>query len=97
MKPASMRGSIVVRNIGELASPEGTKARCGPDMSALRIEKNAALVAEDGIFTYCGPEATPEFAAAATHTSYSAASGPTSSTGGPRAFPTWKYTTAAEA
>ncbi len=62
-----MRGSLVVRNIGELASPHGTKALRGPEMNRLAIQRDAALVIEDGLFTYCGPENSLAFAEAARH------------------------------
>lgn len=60
-----MRGNLVVRGIAELATPTGFSARRGAGMGELRIVKNAAIVAEDGLITFAGPEDSPDLTKAA--------------------------------
>jgi len=55
-----MKGSLVVRNIAELATPTGFSARRGAEMGELRIVKDAAIVADNGLILYAGPENNPE-------------------------------------
>ena len=58
-----MTGSVVVTNIGELATPLGFSARHGSQMSRLHRIKGAGVAIEEGRITYCGEMATPEFMA----------------------------------
>lgn len=60
-----MKGSLVVSGIAELATPTGFSARRGSEMGELRIVKNAAIVADNSLILYAGPEDNPEFARAA--------------------------------
>jgi len=60
-----MKGTVVVTNIGELATPQGTNAAAGRAMSSIYKVGAAALVAENGRITYCGPQTSAPFLAAA--------------------------------
>ena len=60
-----MDGNLVVTNISELATPTGASARAAADMGRLALVPDAAVVVEAGLITYCGPEKSPEFRAAA--------------------------------
>jgi imidazolonepropionase len=60
-----MKGSLIVSNIAELATPTGFSARRGAEMGRLRSVKNAAIVADKGLILYAGPEDSPEFSKAA--------------------------------
>jgi imidazolonepropionase len=52
-----MRSSLLVRNIGELVTPIGLAAHAGNEMSSLKRVGMAAVLIEDGIIKYAGPEA----------------------------------------
>jgi len=51
-----MNGNLVVANIGELATPVGSRARRGAEMGLLHVVKNAVIVTEEGKILYAGPE-----------------------------------------
>ncbi|MCX7027918.1 MAG: imidazolonepropionase [Spirochaetes bacterium] len=50
-----MKDSIVLTNIGELATPLGRAAQKGADMRRLNIVKDAIIVIDEGIIVYAGP------------------------------------------
>ncbi len=52
------KGNLIVRNIGELATPVGKEARKGAAMGELRVVEDAVVVAEQGRVTYAGPART---------------------------------------
>jgi imidazolonepropionase len=49
-----MGGTIVVINIGELATPLGRTALKGAEMSSLRRVKDAVIVVDDGVIVHAG-------------------------------------------
>jgi len=53
----SQGGDLLIRNIGELATPEGFAARRGAAMKQLRIVRNAAVLCLGGKIVFAGPEA----------------------------------------
>ncbi len=55
-----MKGSLLVSNIGDLATPVGFSARHGKAMSGLRRLKDAAVLILDGTIVYAGPGAGSE-------------------------------------
>ena len=52
-----MPGSLEIRNAACLATPIGKTARRGREQGEIRRIRNAALRAEDGVFTFVGSEA----------------------------------------
>ena len=55
-----MRGSVVVTNIGELATPLGKAALRGSGMGTLLRVKDAVVVARDGVVVCAGPRGDPD-------------------------------------
>jgi imidazolonepropionase len=55
-----MNGSLLVGNIGDLATPLGFSARRGKAMSSLRRLKDAAVLIIEGTIVYAGPGSGPE-------------------------------------
>lgn len=47
--------NIIIRN-ATLVTPLGFRGRKGDEMSQLSVVENAAVVATDGIISYCGPQ-----------------------------------------
>ena len=47
---------LLIKNIGVLASPKGSKALKGADMGNVIIDENCAIAVENGIITYIGAE-----------------------------------------
>lgn len=54
-----MKGSLLVGNIGDLATPLGFSARRGKAMSELGRLKDAAVLILDGTIVYAGPGSSP--------------------------------------
>ncbi len=50
-------GNIIIKNASELVTCSGFKAKCGADMSDLRVIENGAVVIRDGIIEAAGPTA----------------------------------------
>ena len=48
--------SLLIRNLAQLATPEGTRAMRGPAMRLIRVVESAAIVIRDGRFVYAGAE-----------------------------------------
>lgn len=53
----AIEATLVVRNIGELATPVGDAARFGGDMASLRIVAGAAIAVDVETIAWVGPEA----------------------------------------
>ncbi len=52
-----MKATLVIRNIGELATPLGSTALRGADMEGVRVVKNAAVAINVDRIAWAGPEA----------------------------------------
>lgn len=50
-----MKSTLVIRNIGELATPLGQKARCGAEMNAVRLVPDAAIAIDVETIVWAGP------------------------------------------
>ncbi len=50
-----MKATVVVKNIGELATPTGSEARRGPAMSAVSVIPNAAVIVDVETIVWAGP------------------------------------------
>ncbi|TXT43638.1 MAG: imidazolonepropionase [Spirochaetes bacterium] len=59
-----MEGTLVVKGIGELATPLGFTAKSGPSMKELWRVKDAAIVVKEGEILFAGQESDPAFAKA---------------------------------
>lgn len=52
-----IRADLAIVGIAELATPEGTAARTGPDLGRIRVVKDAAVACREGRIVFAGPEA----------------------------------------
>lgn len=50
-----MKATLVIRNIGELATPLGTKARCGAEMNSVSLVADAAIAVDVETIVWAGP------------------------------------------
>jgi len=50
-----MKATLVIRNIGELATPLGHNARCGAEMNAVRLVTDAAIAVDVETIVWAGP------------------------------------------
>jgi len=57
----SSGGSLILTNIGELATPLGRSARAGAQMGQLLRIKNAGVVVDKGVISFCGEMSDPAF------------------------------------
>lgn len=49
---------LLIKNIGQLASPRGTGPKRGGEQGSFDILQNAAIAVDNGVITYAGPEDT---------------------------------------
>ena len=52
-------GNILVKNIGMLATPQGTGAKKGPEQGAIQVYRDAWVLVEDGLIAQVGSGAAP--------------------------------------